>query len=595
MNEASRIVSELQRNLAELDQKVKLYRRDMTLEFEKYTENLLQNVPSDVSEAVTRTMTESRKEYPLLYPDDAMVNYSYSSVNCSRKEKLEPEPYTLRRSQTDLCKKPDPQNLNEHEVELQGLFTPTYLPLLDHSSRERRSVFPRSPAKSYVDNGSGSTGDFMQADASTEVTRSLTPSPSPTPDIRTPKLKRRLTDGTSSISSSSDRGTRRRSALRLSPVSPKTENESPRRVRFDVAGKEVLPTISPSQTIQLLFDDISSTTLDLDDNNESETFDDTPESARPNRISSSQALRLLSRKSPEDDGTIWTTVCSISEESSPTVDHIRDDRPKERNLEYSPPRALSLNQIVLRKPERDDNIPIDENLLYSPPQNNRTISQTQGLRSNVSLELLGEKSVEYPDEDGEEIFDFEETAIDPQRHQRNTYQIDSEEEEDEFLTIRSSKSKSNQKNSSIQSKSSALKISMSPTVTSGTTNLFESEGSLPKYHPFSIPVVRPEVHAQAARLGPLDTFVGSVDGRTGIDESKVENFRGSVGSPERNLMEKLRSGRSPKSLTERMLLEDLTEEDWAKNCMINHAGDDGLNDSLEVGLSGGILSQSYST
>ncbi|TQS35422.1 hypothetical protein Golomagni_04157 [Golovinomyces magnicellulatus] len=595
MNEASRIVSELQRNLAELDQKVKLYRRDMTSEFEKYTENLLQNVSSDVSDAVTRTMTESRKDYPLLYLDDASLNYSYSSVNCSSQEKLEPELHTLRRSLTDPCKKSDPHSLNEHEVELQGFFTPSYLPLLDHSSRERKSSFPRSQAKRYVDNGSGSTGDFIQADASTEVTRSLTPSPSPTPDIRAPKLKRRLTDGTSSISSSSDRGTHRRSALRLSSVSPKIENESPRRVRFDVAGKEVLPTISPSQTIQSLFDDMSSTTIDLDDNNESEIFDDTHESARPNRISSSQALRLLSRKSPEDDGTIWTTVCSTSEESSPTVDRIRDDRPNERNLGYSPPRALSLNQIVLRKPERDDSAPIDEDLLYSPPPKNRNISQSQGLRSNVSLELLGENSVESPDEDGEEIFNFEETAIDPQRHQRNTYHVDSEEEEDEFLTIRSSKSKSNQKKLSIQPKSSALKISMTPNITSGTTNLYESEEALPKYHPFSIPIVRPEVHAKAARLGPLDTFVGSVDGRTGIDESKAENFLSSVGSPERNLMEKLRSGRSPKSLTERMLLEDLTEEDWAKNCMINHAGDDALNDSLEIGFSGGILSQSYST
>lgn len=62
-----------------------------------------------------------------------------------------------------------------------------------------------------------------------------------------------------------------------------------------------------------------------------------------------------------------------------------------------------------------------------------------------------------------------------------------------------------------------------------------------------MPVVSPDIHAQAASYGPVSSFVGSVNGRSGLDESNVQSFRASVGSF---------SG-TPKSMSERMMLDDM--------------------------------------
>ena len=71
-----------------------------------------------------------------------------------------------------------------------------------------------------------------------------------------------------------------------------------------------------------------------------------------------------------------------------------------------------------------------------------------------------------------------------------------------------------------------------------------------------MPIVSDEVHAQAASLGAINSFVGSVDGRSGLDESDVRSFRasGGIGSF---------SG-TPKSLSERMMMDEMLETEEAK-------------------------------
>jgi hypothetical protein len=68
-----------------------------------------------------------------------------------------------------------------------------------------------------------------------------------------------------------------------------------------------------------------------------------------------------------------------------------------------------------------------------------------------------------------------------------------------------------------------------------------------------MPVVRnPEVHAQAESLGDFNTFVGGLDGGSGMDEGDMNSFRASV----------MPSGFSgtPRSLTERFMMEEAHAE-----------------------------------
>ncbi|KAI6246845.1 hypothetical protein HI914_04960 [Erysiphe necator] len=560
MNEASHLVSELQRKLDDLDHKVWAYRREMASEFEKYTNDLLQNVAPDVAKSVTQTIAESMKKYPSMCPENAQLSSIDSPRKGSREKEDEISSDNFVSLMTVSDSKRDPYVPNEHEVDFQGLFTPSYLPLLDCTSCERRSVPPELPRIRYADKGSGGTSDFMQVDASTEVTESLSPPPEP----KVIKQKRRLTDLASQSSHDSDSGASRRSALRSMSSSPKAPgNQSPRRVRFDVAGEEVLPTASPLRSENYFFTEVAPD-FDSDDNIESEMIEDLgdsePESEVPNRISSSQALRLLSRKSLEDDGTIWTTVGSTSDDSSSVTDLPLEDR-----QEDLPQETLTLNQITLRRPMSIIDTHLDD-LFYSQNHNSVTLSQDQASTLLMTSDLTSKQASYEHDEEYPEVFNFDELSLCPKRNQKFEQPEDSDDDdEDDFLTIKSSKFKSNKTNSTNEFKSSALNIPIPSTTAPETSSLGGLEGMSKQDHPFSMPIVRPEIHARAADLGDIKTFVGSMDGRTGFDESAAINFRGFIGSPERAIVEDLRTGRPPKSLTERMLLEELVEEDLCRN------------------------------
>jgi hypothetical protein len=76
-------------------------------------------------------------------------------------------------------------------------------------------------------------------------------------------------------------------------------------------------------------------------------------------------------------------------------------------------------------------------------------------------------------------------------------------------------------------------------------------GSLGSYkgRPVMMPVVKnPELLSQAESLGEFNTFVGGLDGRSGIDDGDLNSFRASL----------VQSGFSgtPRSLTERLMMED---------------------------------------
>jgi len=73
-----------------------------------------------------------------------------------------------------------------------------------------------------------------------------------------------------------------------------------------------------------------------------------------------------------------------------------------------------------------------------------------------------------------------------------------------------------------------------------------------------MPIVSDEVQAMAASLGNMQSYVGGMSGRTGIDESNAQSFKesfGGSGSAPRSSF----SG-TPKSFSERMAMENLLED-----------------------------------
>ncbi len=147
MDDATKLVSELQDKLAELDQKVWKYRQDMAAEFDRYLENLLRNVPSEISEAVSNTVAESLRNYESLCP--TVLPWIESSSTSTSSPRLIPngndDSLGDETSASPSSRQPHgpeepevPRSPHARDLEFRGVFTPNYLPLLDNS-HERRS------------------------------------------------------------------------------------------------------------------------------------------------------------------------------------------------------------------------------------------------------------------------------------------------------------------------------------------------------------------------------------------------------------------------------------------------------------------------
>jgi hypothetical protein len=317
MDEASRLITELQEKLAQLDHKIWLYRQDMASEFKKYTDDLLRDVPGEVSDTVNKAIAESLKSYPSLDVGSQDAHPDRGAVNTDAMENWAPDSADTTSKALPIPAVPDPapdsppdgsRNTHEREQEFQGLFTPSYLPLLDSTDRnERRSgsitLSPASESKAISILGrERPTEDTSATSSSYPSSTSLPLRHPPTPP------RRRNTDDGSMNSDQSDTPIRR-SALRRSSHS--TKPQSPRHVRFEFAGEEFPTTSSPkleshsseaTQRIPIILGNGE----DADYGDVSLPEEEIPESPPQKRISSSEALRLLSRGPIEDDGTQWT-------------------------------------------------------------------------------------------------------------------------------------------------------------------------------------------------------------------------------------------------------------------------------------------------
>lgn len=327
LTDTTKLIDELTSKLLDLDKKVSVYRLGMATEFTKYSEELLKNVPDDVAYRVSRAIEESLPNFPSLYPPGSQPS-SRSHTPTILEEiawhgnKSPPPilPHTSgqpKEPQNHNSSKPSQTIQRERDQEFSGLFVPSYLPLLDSVDRP-----PHLPTASLDASGSAE----LEATSTPELTQS---SDGRRARQRPVPLRRSTTDtSVDSVASDTSSAKTRKSALRRSSASSKADSpRESRRVRFDFAGKEVLPSSSPQTSTDTLTD--ADTTRSQEKSAEVENSyaasegdiegEQDEHTEKPKKVSSSQALRALS-KAPLDEGTVWTVVNpgTGSEESSET-------------------------------------------------------------------------------------------------------------------------------------------------------------------------------------------------------------------------------------------------------------------------------------
>ncbi|KAL1880628.1 hypothetical protein Daus18300_001239 [Diaporthe australafricana] len=381
LDDTAQLIADAQAKLAELDGRVAAYRLQMATEFNRFSEELLQNVPEDAAYRVSQAVAESLVNYPHLFPPGGQHRHtspleSPTEIQDSPwRNKGSPPPILPHTSGTP---KEPIRSTHERELEFQGLFTPTYLPLLDSTDRPLHSP-PTSPgagphpnidSRLAVRNTQTSEGtQTSEAPPPPEETQVPAPAPTsegtqttgsphhrPRPTPRPSPLRRATDASIESIASDSSSVTTRKSALRRSSASSSRAADSPRetrRVRFEVQGQEVLPSSSPQASTAVLADVVSASSespaviadasLPVTSLGDIDGEEDPP----PRKVSSSQALRALS-KAPLDDPSTWTVVNAGSEDSASDADKTSSKTATAQSLEGEdrdkmPPKQLPIH------------------------------------------------------------------------------------------------------------------------------------------------------------------------------------------------------------------------------------------------------------
>lgn len=676
MEQATRVVSDLQDKLAHLNQRVAEYQKDVCKEFQRYADSVLRDLPADVTETVLDAVARSMDCYPALNNKDFVeARRSSSTTGLPKPSSLTPETPTA--ASTPAPHDGTHQSPPEREGELAGFLMPPYLPLLDTSA----------PVAAAATRGKGPD---VEADDSNDTSSRNSPAISPTVQPRrpTPPLPRRRNTDEVSVNSNGSDGTTRRSALRGSSSSSKIH--SPRRVRFELEGTEFPttsspqfsgPPIQPKVPIILGMDDSD----DEDGATQIEDVDD-PSPPPPKRISSSQALRKLSRSPLDTSETQWTAV-QAPPDGSPSIpigtasstgkpvlsEDERDDtdsdppnttqvasnnmlglapmsssrsrtpsplankgpKPEKRSKfdlqdsddeETNPPDDMP--PLTAMKSKRDYVPVISPKKPLSPiPEPSASPAKPPSLPSRPKQpprpSTPGKKKPSFSlGSDTEDSDVASSPAAPPRPHIPNMSELKIEdlesEEEPEFFPMDESVPKtqnvrprrapspddpmpsslSDTESRTQQKKpASALSSGLSKYATSPAVNINMS-GSLNRdnpalkndaltrprkgsiVHPFQEPIVSPQVHATAASLGNMNSFVGSLDGRSGVDATDMNSYRasGAGAGSYRTGQGSYRGGGShrggsfrgpsslrdgsdgPRSLSERMMMEEAAKQ-----------------------------------
>lgn len=623
MHDASTLATELLQRLGELEQKVHDHRLEMANEFRRRGKQVLENAPQEVSAEVERTIRESLHNYPAISPalDHAKPIHSLRTTTtiapASQNPNLEqdrqkrgkgsPPPVLPHTSGV-----PPDGNRGPHdrEREFHGVFTPSYLALLGASgSKESPARDQASPPVSPLA-ALQEKPQIKEPDASPPPPEQPTHPPSPPSlapgaDLR-PEPVRRQTGDTLSSYTSDDSGSRtRRSALRRSSSSSTSKTQSPRRVRFEVEGGEVLPTVSPptspriadahmpsplGSSASVMEDSLGPTILEIeesgDDNSHLNLLGSSPPT--PKKITSTDRLKAMARNSREDTSQ-WKVVGDAQgmeddedmltikprsrpaalrtgnethEPHTPLPADFGENRGKVGSMFDDEDAADAEDGDVLETPTRsrgrDPSVP-------NGPVPSARGDKVSGLPANAAVKQQATSDTLATEEQGldeEDMFDYEPDeddvdgsitrpgaakASEPPSKYMDEADDDAADEVDEQPDV---PPKSNNSALGIYSTSPAVPITKpAPAEPATVPSRFQtvSVGSY-KGRPLSITSVNDSnVLRKAAELGDFYSFVGSVDGRSGVDEStSYRPVRGQF------------SG-TPKSFSERFIMEEMAD------------------------------------
>jgi len=605
MDDTARLVSELQGKLAELNDKVAAYQRDMLAQFHRHVEECLKKYPDHVSNEVLRVIAASMSQHPALCPTrpDDDLGDAERAVRTGRKS---PPPilYHTSGKPKEGPRSPSPR---EREEEFRGIFIPRFLPLLDKSCNPLQSP-PASPATAPL----------------------LTPPPQPAEKVEEPKLSeatveasvrpaapvRRSTDRSMSIDSSGSESKVRRSALRRSSSSSKGGGR--RHVRFDFEGTEVLPSTSPQEPVpdpspadeaetpepqpqfepQLEAAVADTSVVAEHDESQSQGMvlslldvegeeDSLP---RPKKVSSTLALQALSR-SPLDAGTTWTVVNADPEEAlnmTPAKDAVAvlQTDGQEQPLASSPikgkpaitvrlddapvdnPRidALLGSPIEELEEYHDEDDSDEEFLSMSTKFSRKTPSpivpqlpfgqlpppaKSQFMLQSLARSAAAPAPEPEASEDGDPLFDLDDEENRAQATgQTQKYLPDDDDEEDELTPV----SERLRDRLGFGAKTPTPPDDQRNTIArppmSPSAALFGLSVGSYKGKQLSInPVGNLQLYDEIASMKDVHLIVGSTDGRSGIDPIDAESYRAGL----------VRHVGTPRSFTERLALEEAVE------------------------------------
>ncbi|CAI6056925.1 unnamed protein product [Clonostachys chloroleuca] len=631
-----RLVQSLELKLGDLEHKVQAYRHELVVEFQRYYDQTLNDATPAIADEVERSIQASLSDrYPALSPELKLAGFRPAHAHQADSP-----------GRSSLSGRPSPppavfgppvaaDNSHDREHEFPGLFTPFFLPLLESSPPvpsslpaiqslpmpmvEGSGMGNDAGAPSSADQqkgiqdmeGPSETGGHAQG---TSQAQAQAPSESSAQAAsqsaaRRPSNGRRATDDTP-LSPGSDKSETKtpRSALRRSSILSKQSQPSPRRVRFEFQGAEVLPTASPQTGDPFLprqtapgasdntrsFDEILGDGIREDDSSFNIGLP-------PRKISSSDALRALSR-APLDEGTVWTVVNptasdeNTSNSSSPlsaaptttapvpsvtaeatmatansaaakaTALPTTTKAPETNHSITTTNRLEGINQGAESEDSSDEEFlsmgqsrssiserPKETNVKEAPKENGERLELISPLPTNEpssTTKAVEDKDLYSPDEfESDEMFHFETGGLSapPRPRQPRPPKPESPEQS----PPPSPRNRYNDiSEPSPYSKSPAVAISRPSGPITPTSAKF-AVGSLGSYkgRPVVMPIVKdPDLHAQVASLGNFNTFVGGLDGRTGVDEGDLNSFRASLAQGDF-------SG-TPRSLTERMMMEE---------------------------------------
>ncbi|KAJ4158307.1 uncharacterized protein LMH87_008839 [Akanthomyces muscarius] len=592
----------LRTKLNHLEAKLELYRQDLLSEFHQHYHELTHNASPSAVANIQDSLSSIFYDYKGLRPclpqhpptPAAPAPASQSAgapaespppqVNDSPETATTPQTLLLAPLPADSGNSDAPGSPRDRDHELQGLFTPSYLPLLVASPIPAHDT-PISPTDTIGTAVTTSQQSSVAADSPKSAETGRLPATESSIDNSTPntsmghpaeedRFPGRLTtasrrrpseseaaeaatadDGNSSASSDKGDNKAPRSALRRSSSIYKSP-QSPRRVRFEFMGAEFLPTASPQPSDTMMPRSSSpmwegeNVTVDsvLGDDDSDDDL-----GPPPKKISSSDALRALSRE-PLEEGTVWTVV-------NPDSDNAVTHKMQQVDLDKSPAKPATGLQQIQQQPSNnrqavdDDALDMKKMRAATPaPVSKPSASTSKATPKNKTS--LNDSDIRDDDDD---MFQFEDEGgktASQQRPPASEVEDEPSDDENDRTTSASDKGLSSLRSPTTVPPASVPAAKPEPAEpTTPTTTRFHV-GSVGSYKGRSIimPVVKnPEVHAKAASIGNFNSFVGGLDGTSGMDPADLSSYRASVRD---------RDGftGTPRSFTERLMMEDMEAE-----------------------------------